>query len=256
LEAGFIVDGNFGGTENPRVNITGSSRSASFRMDMSGDGSVVLPSSAISALEIDNEAGCASNNAWDAVGPALTGPDINVLTSRTITVPDAGFVLAISSAQVDIQHVYNTRSYAFFGVSDDSTAFPVCQDVMLDLSQYLPSGSYAFPVTNQSLFEVAGAGSYTFYQLAQEYSGSFQIFDSQLSLVYLPSAYGTVSTTAGAIRMAEEKGTAPLLSASDIDAERRESISANEARIERELAELREQFETLKREIELDKQSK
>lgn len=253
---GFGVIGNWAGTEEPRVWVNGSSQYAGFYMDQTGTSSVQLPAGAIDRTERLDEPGYASNNAWDAVGPALTGPDIDVLTSRTITVPRDGCVLAIATAQVDVHHAYDTQSYAFFGVSDDSTAFPVCQDVMLELSQYLPSGDYTFPVTNHSLFSLTGAGSYTFYFLGQQHSGSFQIFDVQLTLVYLSSAYGTVSATAAGMRIAEEGSSAPLQSPADIEAERQESIAFNAARIERELAELRSQVERMKREMEMERQGR
>jgi hypothetical protein len=252
-QAGFVVYGNYGGTEDTRIYIGGGTRNATFNMDLSGTYSVQLPGESIDRTEITDESGGASNNAYDISGPGLTGGVIDVLTSRTITVPSDGLVLAIASAQVDIDHTFGTLSYAEFGVAEDSTVFPVCQDVRLQLDGDLGTGSYAFPVSNHSLFDVGGAGSYTFYYLGREGGGDFLVFDVQLSLVFIPTEYGTVSGTLASLGAGGEGGTAPVRSIADIEAERRESIATNNARIERELEELRAQVERMRREMEADR---
>ncbi|UCF04902.1 MAG: hypothetical protein JSV33_13410 [bacterium] len=254
-EGGFVVYGNYGGSEDPRVYIGGSARTATFNMDLSGTYSVQLPGESIDRTEITDESGGASNNAYDITGPGLTGSGtIDVLTSRTITVPSDGLVLAIASSQVDINHTFGALSYAEFGVAEDSTAFPVCQDVRIQLDGGLDTGSYGFPVSNHSLFDVGGGGSYTFYYLGREGGGDFRVFDVQLSLVFIPSEYGTVSETLASLGASAEGGTAPVMSIADIEAERRESIAANNARIERELEELRAQVERMQREMEANTQ--
>jgi hypothetical protein len=249
---GFGVVGDWVGTEEPRVWVSGSSQLVGFYMDQTGTGSVQLPSGSVSAYEIEDEAGGASSNRYDGGSAALTGV-IDVLTSRTITVPAAGCVLVIGSASVTITHTNGTGSNADFGVSDDSTSFAVCQDVDLELSSTLPSGGYNLPVTNHSLFEVGYAGSHTFYFLAEEQSGDFYVHDIQLSLIYVPTEYGTVAPTMAGGSTIEEKGTTPLPTLADIEAERQESIAANTARIERELAELRLQVERMKHEMEKER---
>ena len=42
------------------------------------------------------------------------------------------------------------------------------------------------------MFEVTSAGSYTYYYLAYEYTGSISVADIQFNLVYFPTAYGSV----------------------------------------------------------------
>lgn len=80
------------------------------------------------------------------------------------------------------------------------------------------------------------------------------MFIEQLTLVYIPTAYGTVSETLAGVGEAGEGGTAPAQSLADIEAERQESIAFNTARIDRELEELRSQVERMKREMEAERQ--
>ena len=252
---GFGVMGDWNGSEEPRAWVSGSSQYVGFYMDQTGTSSVQLPSGSVSAYEIDDEAGGVSNNRYDGASSPLSG-GIDVLLSRTITTPAPGFVLVIGSMSVIIVHTNGTNSIADFGVSDDSTSFAVCQDVDLELSSTLPSGGYNLPVTNHSLFEVDAAGSYTFYYLGHEQSADFFVHDVQLSLIYIPTEYGTVAPTMAGMSGTGEKGTASLPSLADIEAEQRESIAANTARIERELAELRSQVEQMKREMEMEQQNR
>jgi len=192
----IYLDGNVDGAGNPEIYMQGSSGVAAFRMQLSGDDAVYLPASSVSPYEISGETGCASVNEYDLTGPGLSGTGIDVLASRSITVQHDGWAFVIASAQVTIAHTNGLTSNAQFGVSDDNTAFPVCQDVRLLLSSNMPSGSYDFPVSNQSLFELDGPGTYTFYYLGEEFSGNYSVFDVQLSIIFMPTAYGIVSPTA------------------------------------------------------------
>ncbi len=244
---GIFLDGNADGAGNPQIYMQGSSSVAALRLEMSGDDAVYLPLSSIAPHEIIGEAGCASENDYDLTGPGLSGTGIDVLASRSITVQHDGYALVIASAQVTIAHTNGLTSNANFGVSDDDTAFPACQDVRLLLSSNLQSGSYDFPVTNQSLFELDGAGTYTFYYLGEEITGTFSIFDVQLSIVFVPTAYGIVSPPAAG--SAAEGGSAPLKTVSDIEAERSEAAAFERDRVERELEKMRREIEELKRSI-------
>ncbi|MCK4235900.1 MAG: hypothetical protein KAX38_02195, partial [Candidatus Krumholzibacteria bacterium] len=245
---GFKVDGNYAATENPHVSITGSANSAYFRMDQTGKESVVLPSSAIASFEIYDEPGAASINAYDGLGLTLTG-GMDVLAARTITAPTSGYVLVISSCQIRFSHSSGTASSANFGVSDDGTSFATAQDLELQMPSAGATGTYEFPVTSHSLFSVT-SGAHTFYMLGQENSGSFFAFDVQLTAVFIPTAYGTVSPGLASCHDLSEGGTEPALTASDLAAERAESIALNNARIEQELEAMRAELEALKQEVQ------
>lgn len=253
-QAGFVVYGNYGGTEEPRVSINGSARTAAFKMDLAGDYSVSLPADAIGAPEILNEAGAASNHDYCEIGLELSGGSAETIISRSITVPSEGYVLAVSTAQVDVSHMTATTSTAAFGISTSPAGFVSCQDVGLQLYSACPTGIYQFPVSNNNLFTVAGAGTYTYYFVGYEAAGNFTLYDCQLSLVFIPTAYGTVASSTAGADVTDGGGVKPGPSPVDIEAERLESIAANDARIEREIEELREQVETMRREMEAERQ--
>jgi len=246
---GFIVDGNDGGTEEPSVEILGSSRSASFQMKESGDESVVLPNDAISDVEMLDEPGVASDQAG-AGGTGLTG-GVDILLSRSITVPDSGYVLAIGTVQPQFLHAHDTTSSAKFGVSDESSSFPINQDVDISIPAANPSGLYQLAVTPHGLFEVA-PGSQTFYLLADEYSGDWTIYDKQLTLVYFRTAYGDVSPTKSQGPSIPDDQAPPVaaLTPADIAAEQAQARAFDAARIDRELAAMRAELEALKRRVE------
>ena len=83
--------------------------------------------------------------------------------------------------------------------------------------------------------------THTFYFLAEETAGVWSVYDRNMTLVYIPSAYGTIAGTVAA-PPSNPEGTAPepgrALTEADIATERAESVAFNNARIERELAEM------------------
>ncbi len=252
---GFRVDGNYSGTENPQVGIIGASRTAYFNMNSAGNNSVSLPANSISNSEILDEPGAASY--IDGLSSTEIGTEATVIGSRSITVPAGGYVLVMSSAQLTLTHTNGTYSRAEFGVSDSSTELPGNQDVMAGLPSGAATGNYYMPITGHGLFEVASAGTYTYYFLGELIDPGVEIliYDKQLTLIYIPTSYGTVSPTlAGGADIPEDNSSGnPGMTEADITAERTESIAANEARVEKELAEIRERMEKLEREMEDNK---
>ena len=88
---GFVVDGNSQGTEEPKVSVLGSGRSAIFDMGVSGNDAVQLPTSSISKYEIKGEA--AQNHSSDEYFGSLAG-GYNILRQVGYLAPDDGYVLA------------------------------------------------------------------------------------------------------------------------------------------------------------------
>ena len=107
-------------------------------------------------------------------------------------------------------------------------------------------------MTVHSLFEVSSSGTYTYYILGQEITGNFEVTDMQLTLIYIPTAYGMVISTATTSDNTPGGRTPerPVLTQADIAAERIESESFNRDRIEREIARMSEELEALKRKVE------
>ncbi len=246
---GFYVEGSWAGAEEPGVGIVGSTRSAMFRMDQSGNASVVLPTDAISASEMLDEPGVAS--ATEGISYITLDGTVQTLLSRSITVPAAGYVLVIGTVQPIIIHTNGTSSFAQFGVSDDPAALPDNQDVTVFIGSAVPTAQYDLPVTPHGLFEVASAGTHTFYLLGYENSGDFDAYDMQLTLIYFATASGTVQpTVATTLAVPDEQAPRrPALSPQEIEAERREAEAFHRARIERELADMQARLDALRQEL-------
>lgn len=257
---GFTVDGNTGANE-PRVTISGSARSVVFDMADSGNASVELPTDAIAATECFDEPGVASNA--NSNGVAIASTALTTILSRTITVPAAGYVLVLGTTQFEVSHTTGTSDTYNLGVSDSSTVLPANQDLLTTVIGALPTGTYEKAVSPHGLFAVP-AGANTFYLLGEKVSSASDdatAFDSQLTLIYFATAYGTVTSTAlsATSTAATIDPAAPGESAAAVRAgrteletaqEREESIAANQARIQRELTEMRVKFDALQKELD------
>ena len=237
---GFTVDGNSGGNQ-PIMSILGSSRSAVFDMAATANGSVQLPADAISATEMLDEPGVASitNNTLQT----MDGTTQNLLT-RSITVPAAGYCLVIGTLEAQAIHAAAVQDGANFGVTDASGTFQANQDHLFQIPANAAAGNYVVPITVHGLFAV-NAGLNTFYLVGDEAQGNVQWNEGQLSIVYIPTSYGTVSPTlvAGG---GEESVMAPLSAAE----ERREAEAFHRARLEREMAATQAEVAELKRQLE------
>jgi len=241
----FTVDGNTSGTGEPTVTISGSTRSASLNMGQAGDGSVVLPSDAISSTEVFDEPGVASAIQIGTI--ALNGPT-QTLASRTLTVPAAGYCLVIASAEAAASHTNGVLSAAYFGVSDDAAVIPANQTVASAFPSGAASGIYDFPVTVHGLFQV-GAGSHTFYLLGAELGGSYSIQDIQLTILFVPTAYGTVTPTLTA-EIGDDHGRMSRPQGTEVTTEQQTAARFDRDRVEGEMAAMRAQMAELRRRLD------
>jgi hypothetical protein len=160
---------------------------------------------------------------------------------RSITVPAEGYVFAIATAEVQLIHTEFTGDSGAFGISDNASSFASGPQIQVFIPGPLPTASYWVPVTVQGIFEVASPGTYTYYLLGREDMGDVRIADETLSLIYVPTMYGTVDV----LTMAD--GDTP--SDSDPSLERAESEELNDSRIERELAAMRDRIAALEKEL-------
>ncbi|HYW68980.1 MAG TPA: hypothetical protein VE960_05190 [bacterium] len=244
---GIDLNGCWGYSEEPAVRIMGSARSAMFNMENVGSTSVVLPQDAIYGYEILDEPGVASSTGTAAMG--LIG--LTTIAGRTISVPASGYVMVLGSCQLETYHETGTTTDGYIGVSDTESGFPANQDLRFEILSSTPTGWFNHPITCHGLFEVASAGTYTYYMLAEEISGSFAASEMQLTLMYLPTAYGEVTPTLqpDAPPASDERGAnRGGLTQAELASERAEAEAFNLARIERELAELQAQVEAMKEE--------
>lgn len=148
-----------------------------------GDGSVVLPNDAISAPEIDDEPGVASNlNA----GTLTLNSSVKTLTSRTITVPADGYVIA--SAFTSLESGVSPGFYnGFLSIEDVPTSLGTS-----DVSMILPAVEKQVASITK-VFSV-NAGANAFYFRGRTVSSSFPLSASRsrLTLLYVPTSYGAV----------------------------------------------------------------
>ena len=261
---GFVISG--GGSTGFEVGINTASPTAPLHVyDPSpGDSSVILPVNSINNAEILNEAGCATYNT--STTTALSKTAYTVIGSRTISCPTAGYVLVIGTTGVWPYHVTGTSSLeAVFGVSASSTTLPSSQYLTIWVDNDLPTGYYDRPTTAHAVFPVA-AGARTFYFLARQTSGHTDSYvnakERQLSCIFLPTAYGTVSTPMPAPegapqldREAEAVGE-PGLTAEDILAEQVEAEEIGAGRVQAEIEKMRAEIEALRAEMDQLKEEK
>jgi len=249
-QPGFFVNGNEDGSGSTVVTINGTARNFRFDTTQSGSNSTQLPIDAVQDTEILDEPGVVSALQGSS-SVALTGtPTIDTILSRTINCPTAGYCVVIGTGQAQAAHVNGTTSNAEFGVTDETGFLPVNQDVLLQYPSNAATGSYAAPVTVHGTFSVS-SGDRTFSLAGKELSGSWLIYDTQLTVMFFPTRYGTVSPTLLARGGADnEAPVLPPMSATEIEAERLRSVADNQARRDAELAEVRAMMQALQSELD------
>jgi hypothetical protein len=187
---GFTVEGNHYG-EAPRVTITGPSQETVFDMSAIGDEMVQLPEGTVSSAETGEEPGVASAQSDSIID--LPTDVIYAVAERSITVPGSGYVFVMGTAQVDFDNFYvQSGHHVHFGVSEVADAFSShAQESSIMLWDGAPIGWYDYHVAVSGLFEVT-PGTHTFYLNARENDGFCYVTATQLTLMYFPTAYGTV----------------------------------------------------------------
>lgn len=244
--AGLVIDGNVSGSESTEVTIFGVDRFISFRTQLAGDASVQLPNDAINATEILNEAGVAENQSIPAVSLTNVSATIDVIASVTIDCPTAGYVFVIASAELQASHVIGANTSINLGVSTNMAAFPGNGDVETLISLTAPTGQYDHAVTVHSVFS-AVAGPNTFYFLGDKNNvgGGAFVIDSQLSAIYIPTAYGTVARNAGPTTHDDFTPISAPMSELDVLREQDESQRANIARQQLEIDAMKAQMQEI-----------
>jgi hypothetical protein len=124
-------------------------------------------------------------------------------------------------------------------VSDNTSSFPTAQNLTIRMPASMPTAYYEHPVSMHGIFPVT-AGSHTFYVLAQEaISNNWAHEDEVLTLMFFPTAYGTVDPMLAAAASGVATPTR----------EREESEAFHSARVERELAAMRARLGDLERQL-------
>ena len=239
IGSAFRVDGTAG--SGSVITMAGGASPSVFDTGQTGNSAVQLPSNAIQDTEILDEAGVANN----ADGSPVSTPTGSTVTiSRSITAPTSGFVLAIGTGELVLTHTSGSASTLQYSVSADCDATPTApltQQTNYGLPTGAATGTYRIPATVQGIFSVA-AGTTTFCNYVNVTSGSASIDDQNISLVFLPTAYGSIVTNLRAGGDEVEEAPRAGLTAADVASERDASVTADRDRVEAELREMQERM--------------
>lgn len=256
FSGGWSLQTTTGGTGGAAFSMSGGSSFFNVDTNATGDSAVDIANGAVSAIEMFNEPGVA--NAFSEFGATVpTAP--GTMLSRSITVPAAGYVFVIASADAIVNHVTGTDTDLIFAVDDAPAVagFVGPLDIQTRVPAAAPSGTYDFPVTCHALFAVAGAGAVTYYFNADEVAGasSSNLVDIQLTLIYFPTAYGTVQpnmpVVGGPLTYANDASHARgPLTIGEINAERAQAEDFNLWRIQSEMDQMQAQMDALRAQLE------
>lgn len=243
---GMFIDGNAQGSESTAVSIFGVDRNIFLTTSLPGDDSVRLPSDAINSTEIFNEAGVAENQSNTTIALTNVSATIDVVASVTIDCPAAGYVFVIATSELQVSHVTGSTSSINLGVSNSMTSIPGNGDVETFINSAAVSGQYDHAVTVHSVFS-AVAGSNTFYLLGDKNNttGSGIVLDSQLSAIYIPTAYGTAALNSGPANQDDFSQINAPMSELDVLREQDKSQRDNIARQQREIDAMKIQMQQL-----------
>jgi len=247
---GLVFDGN-NGSGGSTLSLLGLGSSMSFDTAISGNDSVNLPTNAIEDTEILDEPGVAGIN---TSGVSMGTGSYETLASRSITVPASGYVLVLAQGDLGISHSSGTSSGYNYGVSDAPGTLPVNQDILTYFPGTLPTATYDYSASAHGLFEVAGAGTYTYYFIGQQFNGaSATMFDITLTLVYFPTAYGTVTPTLLARGSGDNDHLTPPspgLTPAEIQSEQLDAVAFDQNRRAAEAADYAQRFAELEARLE------
>lgn len=187
----FQVDGNHD-SGHGQVSISGLSTTL-FNTGETGKNALILPLNGISSMEINNEAGLASSH---GSGSFNFSGSMSVITSRTITVPSDGYVVAFASGQLNVTHVTADNSTVEFGLSDNTSSIPSNLDMNISIPILATAGLYVASANVHGVFDVT-EGTHTFYFLGEKMSGlgGISMNEVNLTLLFIPTAYGTVTSS-------------------------------------------------------------
>lgn len=173
------------------------------------DDDVLLPESSIEADEILDETGLASAL---TINTTLTSTSLTELESLSITAPGPGWVFASTSTELRLNHVAGTASSYTLGMSATPSSLPPRQNFRRTIPTTAASGSYEDAYTVNGVFRIPEAGTYTFFLLGFKTSAAAPdavLFDTNLTLMYFPTSYGAVATSAVALPIVASPNPGP-----------------------------------------------
>ncbi|MEM7755318.1 MAG: hypothetical protein AAF297_06750, partial [Planctomycetota bacterium] len=244
---GFEVDGN-DGANNTRVSIDGMS-SSFFLTGFAGNGSVLLPPDAIGPSELFGEAGIASRHV-NNLSASITSSATSVF-QRTITAPVNGYIVAIFSGEFFVNHDPGSNTRLVYGLATNPGVFEkgleYAFDIDASVTGFFPNRS----VTVHATFPVSAGSTTIHFNISQaggNTGGVTDLIDAEMTLLFVPTAYGLVGTGGNRPALGVEDGAAfasPVTNAERIR-EQSESIEANRVRVDAELAAFRAEVDAMR----------
>lgn len=154
-------------------------------------------SNVLTSANIVDEVGVASTSlrAWTALSTSYAP-----YLTRQITVPTAGYILAIGVASFSADHGISGTSSASLVISDMPDDANDGLEHVWFLGSTTDAGIYGASVSCQRLFYAAAAGTYTYYMISKRGAdNSMTIANRELDLLFLPTAYSSkeMDLTAG-----------------------------------------------------------
>jgi hypothetical protein len=202
--------------------------------------------SLMSAAHLPDEPGVAS--VLQGQGNEMSVPTTwTTVISREITVPGPGFVLAIASSYVSVDHTYLDLGMMVAGIAESPSGPSTSRWISCGVDDHVGTGEFYFPLTCHTIYDVGAAATYTYYFMVVKsvvVDDVLKVHDAQLSLLYVPTSYGTVS-------MAKSAGTTTPEPVGSLGTGRaKSSIDPTATDYAEELRALRERMELLEKELE------
>ncbi|QYK47967.1 MAG: hypothetical protein KF838_14400 [Phycisphaeraceae bacterium] len=245
----IIMESNDGAQNSAQLLMAGASSAMALTTGNTGDDSVALPVNAINSTEILNEPGLAHNQAGNIT---ITTTRTSVI-SRSITVPAPGYVLVLVNGDLAINHVTGSLSYVEWNIDDTAGGLgSAFDDMLFQIPSGAPSGTYDSGAGAHAVYSVPSAGTYTYHLNMVRFGGTATLFDVQFTVIYFPTAYGTVNPSItgddfrGSPFLGNNGPTRMPQTAAEIAAERNQSRADDLARVQGELAQMRREMAELR----------
>ena len=183
------------GTGDPRIDEASRQRAANIVGLVAEEiaRKVKMPDDSVNEDERLNDPGVGSIQAANETN--ISPGKVVTIASRTINCPTDGYVFVIGTTEVRAYLYDSTGAEARFGISKSINAWSgEAEETRMRLPGVLPGATYYMQACAQGLFAVS-AGNNTFHLNAQELNGDIYVSGRQLSVMFFPTAYGSVDTT-------------------------------------------------------------
>jgi len=211
-----------------------------------------LTAGAIFSSSIVDEFGLASAKNALYESTACTGSWKSCL-SRTIRVPAPGWVLAVATARVKLDHPGSGSTDVSVALSDDSTTADDWWYANWALPGAAVAGNYYSTLNPMRLFRTDTAGVYTFYVNARRLDGEASVLGAQMHCFFIATSYSFDKAVAGGEGSGAQPAAPVLTELGDVPAPAENPGAADVASILAELSALRQEVESLRNKVEANR---